>query len=214
MKLITEQFITEAVKQDKHWFIEGVFMQSNVKNRNNRIYPKQILDEEVGRYIQNYVAQDRAIGELNHPNTPSINLDRVCHKIVTLESDGDNWVGKSQILNTPMGKVVEGLLEAGVKIGVSSRGLGTVKEKSGVNEVQSDFKLATIDVVSDPSAPDAYVKGLNEEAEWIFCEDSKCYIKTNIIEQHKEIAVEEYITLTEGQKLQMFTDFINNLKKK
>lgn len=214
MKLIAEQFITEAVKQDKHWYLEGVFMQSNVKNRNNRIYPKQTLDEEVNRFIENYVAQDRAIGELNHPNTPSINLDRVCHKITTLECVGDNWVGKSQILNTPMGKVVEGLLEAGVKIGVSSRGLGTVKERGGVNEVQSDFKLATIDVVSDPSAPDAYVKGLNEDVEWIFCEDSKCYLKADIIEQHKEIAVEQYATLSEGQKLQMFDDFINNLRTK
>ena len=213
MRLITEQFITEARKDDKHWFIEGVFMQSNVKNRNNRIYPKQTLDEEVDRYIQNYVKQDRAIGELNHPNSPTINLDRVCHKITELSCDGDNWVGKSQILNTPMGKVVEGLLEAGVKPGVSSPGLGTVKEKDGVNEVQSDFKLATIDVVSDPSAPDAYVKGLNEDVEWVFCEDSKCYVKSSIVEQHKEIAIEQYSTLTEGQKLQMFTDFINNLRK-
>lgn len=213
MKLITEQFITEAVKQDKHWYLEGIYMQSNVKNRNNRIYPKSILDEEVKRYIENYVKQGRAIGELNHPNSPAINLDRVCHKIITLQEDGENWVGKSQILNTPMGKVCEGLLEAGVKIGVSSRGLGTVKEIRGVNEVQSDFKLATVDVVSDPSAPDAYVKGLNEDAEWIFCENSKCYIKSDIIEQHKEIAIEDYKILTEGQKLQMFTDFINNLKK-
>lgn len=212
MKLITEQFITEARKEDSHWYLEGVYMQSNVKNRNNRIYPKDILDEEVKRYIEGHVNQGRAIGELNHPNTPTINLDRVCHKIILLDCNGDDWYGKSQVLNTPMGKVVEGLLEAGVKIGVSSRGLGTVKEKDGINEVQKDFKLATIDVVSDPSAPDAYVKGLNEEVEWIFCEDSKCYVKTNIIEQHKEIAVEQYAILTEGQKLQMFTDFINNIK--
>lgn len=212
MKLITEQFIAEARKEDKHWFIEGVFMQSNIKNRNNRIYPKNILDEEVGRFIEGYVNQGRAIGELNHPNTPSINLDRVCHKIESLVIDGDNWIGKSQILNTPMGKVVEGLLEAGVKIGVSSRGLGSIKEKNGVNEVQSDFKLATIDVVSDPSAPDAYVKGLNEDAEWIFCEDSKCYLKTSVIEQHKEIAVEEYAILSDEQKFRMFEAFINNIK--
>ena len=212
MRLISEQFITEARKEDKNWFIEGVFMQSNVKNRNNRIYPKSTLDEEVNRYLENYVHQGRAIGELNHPNTPTINLDRVCHKITELYCDGDNWMGKSQILNTPMGKVVEGLLEAGVKIGVSSRGLGTVKEKNGINEVQPDFKLATIDVVSDPSAPDAYVKGLHEEAEWIFCEDSKCYVRSSMIEQHKEIVVEEHKSLSEDQKLQMFTDFILNIK--
>lgn len=213
MKFLTETFIAEAVKDAKKgWCIEGIFMQSNIKNRNGRVYPKSTLDEETNRYIKEYVEQGRAIGELNHPSSPSINLDRVSHKITGLVEDGNNWVGQAQILNTPMGEVVKGLLEGGVKIGVSSRGLGSLKEKNGLQEVQNDFKLAAIDIVSDPSAPDAFVTGLNEDVDWIFCENGQCYIKSELVEKQAEFVKKNYATLTEEQKFNMFEAFIKNLK--
>lgn len=213
MKLLTETFIAEAVKDSKKgWFIEGIFLQGDLKNRNGRIYPKNVLGEETKRYIKEYVDQGRAVGELNHPSTPAINLDRVSHKIIGLVEDGSNWVGRAEILNTPMGEVVKGLLEGGVKIGVSSRGLGSLKERNGIQEVQNDFRLTAIDIVSDPSAPDAFVSGLNESADWIFCENGQCYIKTDLIEQQQDIAKKEYKTLSAEQKLSMFEAFINNFK--
>lgn len=174
MKLITE--LNESVStlfektEDgaKRWFIEGVFLQSNIKNKNGRVYPFGIMEREVNRYSNDYVVKNRAVGELGHPDGPSINLDRVSHKIVELKQSGDNFVGKAQILNTPMGKIVQSFLEDGVAIGVSSRGMGSLKENSkGIMEVQGDFYLATAgDIVSDPSAPDAWVNGIMEGVDW------------------------------------------------
>ena len=176
MKLITELNETVSTLFEKtedgakRWYIEGVFLQSNIKNRNGRVYPVNIMEREVNRYMNDYVSKHRAVGELGHPDGPSINLDRVSHKIVELRKDGDNFMGKAQILNTPMGKIVQSFLEDGVAIGVSSRGMGSLKENSkGIMEVQDDFYLATAgDIVSDPSAPDAWVNGIMEGVDWVW----------------------------------------------
>ena len=177
MKLITEscdvQFITEKLKNGKkQHFIEGVFLQSEIKNRNGRIYPAAILEKEVDRYTNDYIKENRAVGELGHPEGPGINLDRVSHKIVSLVKEGNNYMGKALILDTTMGMEVQKLLEGGVQLGVSSRGMGTLKESSaygGAKVVQDDFYLATgADIVADPSAPDAFVSGIMEGKEWIW----------------------------------------------
>jgi|SRR6056300_28608 hypothetical protein len=176
MKLITEmlesevEFVTEA-KEDggKNYFIEGIFMQGNMKNRNGRMYPIETLMKEVNRYNKEYVEQNRAYGELGHPQGPTINLERVSHMIKELKQDGNNIYGKAKIMTeTPMGKIVKNLMDEGAKLGVSSRGMGTLKEKNGVNMVQSDFQLATAaDIVADPSAPNAFVEGVMEGVEWL-----------------------------------------------
>jgi hypothetical protein len=210
MKLITEQYLAEAKKEGNSYFIEGIFMQSDVKNRNGRIYPTSIMDNEVNRYIKEYVDRGRAVGELNHPQSPSINLDRVCHKVTGMTKDGNNWIGRAKILNTPMGKVVEGLLEGGVQIGVSSRGLGSLKSVHGIQEVQNDFRLAAIDIVSDPSAPDAYVEAVMEDVSWTYCEDGQCYIRQDLVEEHKkEIKCKK---VDAQRKIKMFEEFILNIK--
>lgn len=176
MKLITEKidevnYISEA-KEDgsKNLYIEGVFLQSAIKNRNGRLYPEEIMDKEVGRYIKESINNNTAMGELGHPSSPQINLDRVSHRIISLRKEGINYIGKAIITNTPMGDIARGLMESGVKLGVSSRGIGTLKENSsGINEVQSDFRLATAaDIVADPSAPDAWVNGIVENYDWVF----------------------------------------------
>jgi len=174
MKLIAEYtesvgYLTEK-KEDggKNHFIEGVFMQADQKNRNGRIYPKKIMEGAVDKYVNEQVKTGRAVGELNHPDGPTINLDKVSHRITALEWDGNNVVGKAQILNTPMGKVVQGLLEGGVRVGVSSRGMGTLEQRDGVNYVKDDFMLNTVDIVQDPSAPDAFVNGIMEGVEWVW----------------------------------------------
>jgi hypothetical protein len=176
MKLITEvheqdiQFVTEA-KEDggKNYYIEGVFMQGNIKNRNGRIYPMETLIKEVKRYNKEYVQQNRAYGELGHPQGPTINLERVSHMIKELYQDGDNIRGRAKIMTeTPMGRIVKNLMDEGAKLGVSSRGMGTLKQKNGMNEVQNDFMLATAaDIVADPSAPSAFVEGIMEGVEWL-----------------------------------------------
>ena len=181
MKLITEmidtdvQFITEA-KEDggKNYFIEGVFMQGEIKNRNGRMYPIGTLLKEVKRYNKEYVEQNRAYGELGHPQGPTINLERVSHMIKDLHQDGNNIMGKAKIMiETPMGKIVKNLMDEGAKLGVSSRGMGTLKQgKDGTNIVSSDFQLATAaDIVADPSAPDAFVEGVMEGVEWLQVDD-------------------------------------------
>ena len=181
MKLITEVydqdigFITEA-KEDggKNYFIEGVFMQGNIKNRNGRMYPMETLMKEVKRYNKEYVEQNRAYGELGHPQGPTINLERVSHMIKDLHQDGNNVMGKAKIMTeTPMGKIVKNLMDEGAKLGVSSRGMGTLKPgKDGTNMVQSDFQLATAaDIVADPSAPNAFVEGIMEGVEWLQIDD-------------------------------------------
>lgn len=172
MKLLRETFDASFIKEDtstgeKKYFIEGIFLQSNMQNRNGRVYPKEVLRKEVDRYRRQFIESNRALGELGHPDGPTINLDRVSHKIVALWEDGDNFVGRAEILDTPFGKIVKNLMDAGVTLGVSSRGLGTMKKVNGVNEVQSDFYLATAaDIVADPSAPSAFVNNIVENLEW------------------------------------------------
>ena len=175
MKLITEEiesveFLVESRGGKKQLYIEGVFLQGNIKNRNGRMYPMETLRREVGRYNENHVAKGRALGELGHPEGPTVNLDRVSHKIVSLRESGSNFVGKAKILNTPMGKIASSLVEEGVKLGVSSRGIGSLKmTREGVNVVGDDFMLATAaDIVADPSAPDAFVEGIMEGKDWVW----------------------------------------------
>ena len=170
MKLITEhtnevEYIVEG--KNKEQYIKGIFMQSDIKNQNGRVYPFSVLQKQVKEFNNNFVKQDRALGELGHPMGPTVNLDRVSHVITELFEDGKNFVGKAKIIDTPNGKIVKNLLESGVRLGVSSRGLGSVKtNKNGVNEVQDDFVLSTVDIVSDPSAPDAFVNGIMEGKEF------------------------------------------------
>ena len=176
MKLFTElvedvQYITEANEKTgkKDMFIEGIFLQAGIKNRNGRMYPIDVLESEVKRYVRETVDKGRAYGELGHPSGPSINLDRVSHIITELKRDGNNFIGKAKLTETPMGNIAKGLLESGANLGVSSRAMGSLKESNGVMVVQNDLKLSTAaDIVADPSAPDAFVKGIMENVEWIY----------------------------------------------
>ena len=173
MKLIREEIekvkvLTEGTGSNKKFYVEGIFLQSECVNRNGRMYPFSIMEREVKRYNEQYVQKGRALGELGHPDGPTVNLDRVSHKIISLSCEGNNWIGKAQILSTPMGKIVEALLKDGVCLGVSSRGIGSLRENNkGYKEVGEDFMLATAaDIVADPSAPDAFVQGIMEGKEW------------------------------------------------
>ena len=174
MKLITEQidaveFLIEESGSKKTHFIEGVFLQADIKNRNNRVYSMDVLEKEVGRYAESYISKDRALGELGHPEGPTVNLDRVSHKIISLQKEGHNFIGKAKILDTPMGKIAKNLIDEGVKLGVSSRGIGSITEKNGTSYVRDDFMLATAaDIVADTSAPDAFVEGIMEGKEWVW----------------------------------------------
>ena len=162
--IITE---SEDIGGKKTMYIEGVFMQDTLKNRNGRIYPKEVMSNAVNQYVEKFVSTKRSLGELNHPTYASVNPERASHMITSLKEDGNNWIGKAKILNTPMGSIVKNLIEDGVQLGVSSRGLGSVKESNGANVVQSDFWISAVDTVSDPSAPDAFVNGIMENKEWI-----------------------------------------------
>lgn len=174
MKLITEhtddiQIITEEKEGKKSYFIEGVFMQSDIKNRNGRLYPNGVLVKEAMRYNKDFVETNRAMGELGHPEGPQLNLDRVSHIIKEMKIDGKNIWGKAKVMDTPYGKIVKNMIDEGVKFGVSSRGVGSLKTtKDGINEVQNDFNLAAVDIVADPSAPDAFVEGVMEGKEWVW----------------------------------------------
>jgi hypothetical protein len=173
MKLITEhneniKFLTEGEKGDKKYIIEGIFMQAEQKNRNGRIYPKAVLESAVDRYVKEYVSKGRAVGELNHPEGPAINLDKVSHRITELRWDKNDVYGKALILNTPMGNIAKGLLEGGCQLGVSSRGMGSVSQTEGTSKVNDDFILATVDIVQDPSAPSAFVNGIMEGVEYFY----------------------------------------------
>ena len=218
MKLITEMiesevdFITEA-KEDggKNYFIEGVFMQGNIKNRNGRMYPMETLAKEVKRYNKEYVEQNRAYGELGHPQGPTINLERVSHMIKDLHQDGNNIIGRAKIMTeTPMGKIVKNLMDEGAKLGVSSRGMGTLKPgKDGVNMVQSDFQLATAaDIVADPSAPNAFVEGVMEGVEWLQIDDR--WVPQYIEETQKAIRKVSKAELQEA-KIRAFEKFLKQL---
>ena len=216
MKLITEEvskvkFITEGKGANKKMYIEGVFLQGDIKNRNGRLYPVSTLAREVGRYNESFVKKGRALGELGHPDGPTVNLDRVSHKITSLRQEGKNFVGKAQILSTPMGKIASSLLGEGVMLGVSSRGVGSLREdRNGVRVVGEDFQLATAaDIVADPSAPDAFVNGIMEGKEWVW-EGGK------LREQLAEKTQKRINTLVdqrrlEEHKLQLWSDFLSNL---
>jgi len=216
MKLITEinesiEYIAEA-KEDggKDYFIKGPFMQANIKNRNGRMYPAEVLDKEVSRYVTENVAKNRAYGELGHPTSPTINLDRVSHMIKELTRDGDNFIGKAKIMTeTPMGRIVKNLMDEGASLGVSSRGMGSLKNKSGVAEVQNDFYLATAaDIVADPSAPDAFVEGIMEGKEWVW--DNGIIREATINDYKEEIEKAPSKDLTET-KLKVWSKFLSNL---
>mgnify|MGYP005813255971 CR=1 FL=1 len=215
MKLITEmtedvRLIAEDNKEtgQKDYFIEGIFMQSEQKNRNGRVYPNTVLMNEVKRYNKEYVKKNRAMGELNHPQGPTVNLDRVSHIIKELKEDGDDVYGKAKIMDTPMGKIAKNLIDEGAKLGVSSRGMGSLKEKDGVNEVQKDFMLAAIDIVADPSAPNAFVNGIMEGAEWIW---DNGVLKQKTIEDYKD-SIEKMSTRDlEENTIKLFGDFLSKL---
>ena len=216
MKLITEEissvkFITEGKGAKKKMYIEGVFLQGEIKNRNGRMYPVTTLAKEVGRYNESFVNKGRALGELGHPDGPTVNLDRVSHKIVRLEQKGNNFIGKAQLLETPMGKIAKSLISEGVTLGVSSRGVGSIREdRTGCKVVGEDFMLATAaDIVADPSAPDAFVSGIMEGKEWVW--DGGV-----LREQHAQTIKDKINSLggtgrLEEHKLNLFNDFLSNL---
>ena len=207
MKLITEhtnevEYIVEG--KNKQQYIKGIFMQSDIQNQNGRIYPYSVLKKQVKEFNEKFVKQDRALGELGHPSGPTVNLDRVSHVITELQEDGKNFIGKAKIIDTPNGKIVKNLLESGVRLGVSSRGLGSVKtNKEGVNEVQGDFVLSTVDIVSDPSAPDAFVNGIMEGKEFSL---------TGEVEYHIQKEIKNTVKARlEQKKIELFQKFIKNL---
>ena len=216
MKLIREEietveFLVEQKNGKKSMYIEGVFLQGNIKNRNGRMYPMETLRREVARYNENHVVCGRALGELGHPDGPTVNLDRVSHKIVSLKESGSNFVGKAKILSTPMGKIAASLVEEGVKLGVSSRGIGSLKmTREGVNVVGDDFMLATAaDIVADPSAPDAFVEGIMEGKDWVW--DGGILREKYAEKTYKEINTLVTQKQLEEKKLDLFNDFLNNL---
>lgn len=207
MKLITEhtndvEYIVEG--KNKQQYIKGIFMQSDIKNQNGRVYPFSVLKKQIKKFNENFIKKDRALGELGHPTGPTVNLDRVSHIITELQEDGKNFIGKAKIIDTPNGKIVKNLLESGVRLGVSSRGLGSVKtNKAGVNEVQDDFVLSTVDIVSDPSAPDAFVNGIMEGREFSLTGEIEFNIKKEI-EKTIKARLEE-------KKVELFKNFMSGL---
>ena len=216
MKLIREEiesveFLVEQKNGKKSMYIEGVFLQGNIKNRNGRMYPMETLRREVSRYNENHIQSGRALGELGHPEGPTVNLDRVSNKIVSLKESGSNFIGKAKIMNTPMGNIAKNLIDEGVKLGVSSRGVGSLQQtKEGFAVVGEDFMLATAaDIVADPSAPDAFVSGIMEGKEWVWDGGilrekfaTKTYKQINTLVDQKKL---------DEQKLNLFSDFLSNL---
>lgn len=211
MKLITEHndvelsYITEEKDGKKQLVIEGVFMQADQKNRNGRIYPKQVLENAVNKYTVEQVSKGRAVGELNHPEGPTINLDKVSHKITELNWQGNNVVGKATVLNTPMGQIVQGLMEGGVQLAVSSRGMGSLEPRNGTNYVKGDFMLNAIDVVQDPSAPQAFVNGVMEGVEWIL-ENG-----TFKVQEIEKLETEIKESASPEMQMKAFKDFLSKL---
>jgi hypothetical protein len=216
MKLISEYndyaispvIIEQNEKGEKEYYIEGVFMQAEKQNRNNRIYPKQVLAEATAKYVKEQVSTGRAVGELDHPEGPQINLDKVSHRITSLKFEGNDVVGKALVLDTPMGKIVKGLVEGGCKLGVSSRGMGTVEAREGKTFVKNDYVLATVDIVQDPSAPSAFVDGIMEGVEWIW---ENGILKPQQIEEYEtEIKRVPLGRISEAQE-RIFSDFLSKL---
>lgn len=214
MKLITEniediQILTEEKDGKKNLYIEGIFLQSELKNRNGRIYPFKVLEKEVGRYNEEYVKTGRALGELGHPDGPTVNLDRVSHRITSLKAEGNNFIGKAQILATPMGNIAKSLLEEGVKLGVSSRGMGSIDRQEHANYVMDDFMLATAaDIVADPSAPDAFVNGIMEGKEWVW---NNGILQEKTVAKYQRHINESSRRELEARTLQVFEHFLSNL---
>ena len=216
MKLIREEietvdFIVEEKNGKKSMFIEGIFLQGDICNRNGRMYQMEGLRKEVQRYTENHIECGRALGELGHPDGPTVNLDRVSHKIVSLKESGTNFIGKAKILSTPMGQIAQSLIGEGVKLGVSSRGIGSLtKTRDGINVVGSDFMLATAaDIVADPSAPDAFVEGIMEGKEWIW--DGGILREQQAAKTYKHINTLVTTKQLDEQKLDLFNNFLNNL---
>ena len=213
MKLITEQIenvqiLTEEKDGKKLLYIEGVFLQSELKNRNGRMYPFSVLNKEVERYNEEYVKSKRALGELGHPDGPTINLDRVSHRITSLRAEGNNFIGKAQILDTPMGNIAKSLLGEGVQLGVSSRGMGSIDKREDCNVVRDDFMLTTAaDIVADPSAPDAFVNGIMEGKEWVW---ENGILKEAKIDKYRRYMDESRRDLEE-RTLKVFEHFLSNL---
>jgi hypothetical protein len=216
MKLITEtiediNLICEDLEESgkKSYYIEGVFLQGDIKNRNGRLYPSTVLSKEVDKYTESFIDKGRALGELGHPEGPTINLDRVSHKIVSLKKEGTNFIGKAKLLETPMGKIASNLLNEGVKLGVSSRGMGSLELKNGVNYVKDDFMLATAaDIVADPSAPDAFVEGIMEGKEWVW--ESGVLREVQIEQIKRSIDSASRVELEE-RKIKAFENFLRGL---
>jgi hypothetical protein len=216
MKLICEindesiEYITEA-KEDgvKDYKIKGVFMQGEIKNRNGRVYPMQVLDEQVQKYKESYIDKNRAYGELGHPSGPTINLERVSHMITDLKKEGNNYIGEAKIMDTPYGKIVKNLMDEGASLGVSSRGMGSLKQNGGSQVVQKDYHLATAaDIVADPSAPDAFVEGIMEGKEWIW---DNGVLREAQINEYKEEIEKKSKTALEATKLKVFSNFLSKL---
>lgn len=216
MKLITEttldvRVLTEASTDGKkNYFIEGVFMESDAKNKNGRVYPLPTMQKEVNRYITEYVTTNRAIGELGHPEGPTVNLERAAHMIKELHFDGNRVCGKAKILDTPYGRIVKNLMDEGAKLGVSSRGMGSLIEKNGYQEVQEDFMLAAVDIVADPSAPNAFVNGIMEGREWIW---ENGLFKQVDLESYKKQINKASSRELEVTKLKIFENFLSKLTK-
>ena len=214
MKLISEQiedvtFIAEESNGKKNYFIEGIFLQGEIKNRNGRMYPMAVLDREVGKYTESFINTDRALGELGHPDGPNLNLDRVSHKITSLKKEGTNYVGRAKILGTPMGNIAKNLLDEGIKLGVSSRGMGSIKKESNCNVVCDDFMLATAaDIVADPSAPDAFVNGIMEGKEWVW---DNGILKESEIAKIKVTIDEATLINLQERKVSAFKSFLQSL---
>jgi hypothetical protein len=214
MYLITEtidnplRVLSEEKEGKKNLFIEGVFMQAEQQNKNGRIYPRDILINEVARYNQSYIKENRALGELGHPEGPTVNLERVSHIITNLKENGNDVVGKAKILGTPYGKIVENLIDSGVKLGVSSRGMGSLKQINGVNMVQEDFMLAAVDIVADPSAPNAFVNGIMEGKQWIW---ENGVLKEKQLEKWRKDIKKTPSKKLEEQYLKVFKSFLSNL---
>ena len=216
MKLIKEHteevklIVEEKLGKPKEYFIEGIFLQSNLKNRNGRMYSKDIMDKEVNRYNEEYVKKNRAFGELGHPDSPSINLDRVCMMIKSLKEDGNNYIGRAKIMDTPYGKIVKSLIDEGAQLGVSSRGMGSLVNRNGIQMVQDDFTLATAaDVVADPSAPGAFVQGIMEGREWMLV-DGK-FVEKDLSAAQAVIRATSSKRLEE-QQLKLFMNFLQKIK--
>ena len=214
MKLITEtidnvEVITEGKGDSKKLYIEGVFLQSELKNRNGRMYPFSVLEKEVSRYNEEYIKTSRALGELGHPDGPTVNLDRVSHRITKLAAEGNNFIGRAQILDTPMGKIASSLLGEGVKLGVSSRGMGSIDKREDCNVVMDDFMLATAaDIVADPSAPDAFVNGIMEGKEWAW---DNGILKETKVAKYKSYIDDATRQNLEERTLQVFNNFLQGL---